>query len=187
MYTRMHILEKWDHGVVVQGKVCLRPRAAITVCRSAVRAFLPWRHSPRIQVTGKSITAVYLSEWKLKIRWGGVTPTWQSGKVPAERMKSLPKVIKLSPIYFSRAMTFYNKGGCDPVFFLCVVFLFMGAPEGRDCYHITPCSRHEDLYTCYYSRHTFLSCSLGFQLRAFISCSCRDKPVSLILPISIVL
>lgn len=49
---------------------------------------------------------------------------WQSGKVPAERMKSLPKVIKQSPIYFSRPVTFYTKGGFGPVFFLCVVFLF---------------------------------------------------------------
>lgn len=48
----------------------------------------------------------------------------QSGKDPAERIKSLPKVIKQSPIYFSRAVTFYTKGGCGPVFFLCVVFLF---------------------------------------------------------------
>lgn len=57
-----------------------------------------------------------------------MTPTWQPGKGPAgenvEKMKSLPKVIKHSPIYFSRAMTFYTKGGCDPVFFLCFVFLF---------------------------------------------------------------
>lgn len=57
-----------------------------------------------------------------------MTPRWQPGNGPvgdnAEKMKSLPKVIKQSPSYFSRAMTFYTKGGCGPVFFLCFVFLF---------------------------------------------------------------
>lgn len=49
---------------------------------------------------------------------------WQAGNSPTgestEEMKSLPKVIRQSPIYFSRAMTFHTKGGCDSVFFFFV-------------------------------------------------------------------
>lgn len=54
--------------------------------------------------------------------------TWQPGKGStgdnAEKMKSVPKAVKHSPIYFSRTLTFYTKGGCGPIFFLCFVFLF---------------------------------------------------------------
>lgn len=173
VYTCTHILVKWDHGAVVQKKVCLGPRAATTVFRSAIRASLPWRHGLRIQVTGKSITAVYLSEWKLKIsRWGGVTPTWQSGKIPAERMKSLPKMIMQSPIYFSRAVTFYTEGGCGPVFFLCVIFLFMMFRKAeiaitlhltQDMKTCTPAVTH---WTPSFLVHWEFNCGLSFHAHA---------------------
>lgn len=39
--TCVHALEKHDHWLVSQGKVCLSPRADITVCRSAEQQSFP--------------------------------------------------------------------------------------------------------------------------------------------------
>lgn len=101
-----------------------------------------------------------------------MTPTWQPGKGPAgenaEKMKSLPKVIKQSPIYLSRAMSFYTKGGCGPVFFLCFVFLFMvhGKAEiaitlrlVRDTQTCTPAITH---CTPSFLVHCVFNCVLSF-------------------------
>lgn len=164
------------------------PGVDIAACRVQAVGCSP-SMNPLLQVTGKSNDAV--SRVSI-MRVGGVTSTWQSGSGPyresTEKMKSILKIIKQGPICFSRALAFHTKGGCGPVFFFfCSMFLFMVLVKAE-----TAITLHlvQDKQTCTpavtHCTPSFLV-HWSFNCVFFTLCLCRDKHVSLILPINIVL
>lgn len=169
----------------------------------------PWA-DPRLKALGQTLLLAECRQWGILPAWTpccksqeGVVMLWAgyhesgwgntyvvSGSGPdgqsTEKMKSIFKAIKQGPICFSRASAFYPKGGCGPIFFfLCSVFLFTVLVKAEIA--ITLCLVW-DKQTC---TPAVTHCTPCFLVHWSFNCVLftlwRDKHVSLILPINIVL
>lgn len=188
VYTCTHILEKMEQWLCSIKERCPwdpgQPSWLAGV-QSELSSHEGRASGSRLQGRALLLSTHVNESWRSG-RWGGVTPMWKSGKVPAERMKSLPKVIKQSPIYFSRAVTFYTKGGCGLIFFLCVVFLFM---VHRKAEIVITLHLVQDIKTCTPAiAHCTPSFLAHWDFNSVLSFHAHARTnLSLILPISIVL
>lgn len=181
--------------------MCLCP---FTHAHEQIPGWKPWGRHCCLQGAGNAVfsqheplAACHRKEWWCseqgeyhKSGWGDTYVASGSGPhgESTDKTKSIFKAIKQVPICFSRALAFYPKGGCGPVFFfLCLMFLFTVLVKAEiaitlrlvwDRQTSTPPVTH---CTPSFLVHWSFNCVL------FTLCLWRDKHVSLILPVNIVL